>query len=93
MTEYQLHWWPPGAERAQTQRVELQAESHFHGAALALRHFMQLGCVVTTPLAHLDVTEPDDTKQTLLIEEVLDWLTDPKQAGFRDREGLDVLFD
>ena len=91
MTEYQFHWWPSGTTASLTPSVRLQAESHLHGAALALRHFMQLGCDITAPLAHIDMTEPDGVKQTLLVEEVLDWLNDPKQTDFVHREGLAVL--
>jgi hypothetical protein len=91
MTEYQFHWWPSGSKRALTQSVRLEAESHRHGAALALRHFMQSGSDITTPLGHVDVTEPDGVKQTLLVDEVLDWLNDPKQTDFVQREGLAVL--
>jgi hypothetical protein len=91
MTEYQFHSSPSGTKAALTPSVRLQAESHLHGAALALRHFMQLGCDITAPLAHVDMTEPDGVKQTLLVEEVLDWLNDPKQSDFIHREGLAVL--
>jgi hypothetical protein len=88
MTEYQFHRWPSGTKPALTPSVTLQAESHLQGAALALRHFMQLGCDITAPLAHVDVTEPGGVKQMLLVEEVLKWLNDPKQADFIEREGL-----
>jgi hypothetical protein len=91
MTEYQFHWWASGITRVLVPSVKLRAESHLHGAALALRHFMQLGCDITTPLAHVDVTEPNGVKQTLLVEEVLDWLNDPKQTDFIHRQGLAIL--
>ena len=91
MTDYQFHWWPSSTQRMPTPSVRLEAESHLHGAALALRHFMQLGCDLTAPLAHVDATEPDGVKHTLLVEEVLDWLNDPKQTAFVDREGLTPL--
>jgi hypothetical protein len=91
MTEYQFHWWPTGTKQGQAQSVRLEAESHLHGAALALQHFVRLGCDIATPLAHLDMIEPDGGKQTLLVEEVLDWLSDPKQRDFIQREGLAVL--
>jgi hypothetical protein len=87
MTEYQFHWWPSGTRPA-IPTLTLQADSHLRGAALALRHFMQLGCDVTAPLAHVDLTEPDGVKHTLLVEEVLDWLNDPRQRDFIHREGL-----
>jgi hypothetical protein len=92
VTEYQYHWWPSGTTRASgTPSVRLQADSHLHGAALALRHFKQLGCDITAPLAHIDMTEPDGVKQTLLVEEVLEWLNDPQQTNFLQREGLAIL--
>jgi hypothetical protein len=37
------------------------------------------------------MTEADGVKQTLLVEEVLEWLHDPKHSDFIDREGLAVL--
>jgi hypothetical protein len=91
MTEYQFHWLPSGSRRAPIPSVKLQAESHLHGAALALRHFKQLGCDIAAPLAHVDMSEPDGAKQMLLVEEVLDWLNDPKQREFIHREDLAVL--
>jgi hypothetical protein len=91
MTDYQFHWWPPGSERARTERVSRQAESHLHGAALALRDFVRLGCNIATPLAHLDIIEPGGATQTVLVEEVLDWLNRPAHADFVEREGLKAL--
>jgi hypothetical protein len=91
MTEYRFHWRPSGATRAVTPTVKLDAESHLHGAALALRQFIELGCDLAAPLAHLDITEPTGVTQTLLVEEVLDWLHESQQAEFIRREGLSVL--
>src|SRR5580765_7614701 len=91
MTEYQFHKWPSEGTRATIPRVTLHAESHLHGAALALLHFKQLGCDIGAPLAHVDITETDGTKQTVLVEEVLEWLNSPHQTGFMQREGLAVL--
>jgi hypothetical protein len=91
MTDYLFHWFPSGATRTVTPSVKLQAESHFHGAALALRQFMELGCDITAPLAHVDVNESNGVKQTLLVDEVLDWLHEPQQGEFVHREGLAVL--
>jgi hypothetical protein len=91
MTEYQFHWWPSGTMPALAPAITLQADSHLHGAALALRHFMQLGFDITAPLAHVDMTEPNGVKQTLLVEEVLDWLNEPNQRDFIHREGLTML--
>jgi hypothetical protein len=90
MTEYRFHW-SPRTGRTLTPSVSLPAESHLHGAALALRHFRQLGCDIAAPLAHVDVSEPDGAKQTLLVDEVLDWLSDPKQVDFLRREDLTAL--
>jgi hypothetical protein len=91
MTEYRFHWWPSGATRAVTPSITLQAESHLHGAALALRQFAELGCDITAPLAHVDIAESNGVKQMLLVEEVLDWLNAPTQVEFIHREGLAVL--
>jgi hypothetical protein len=91
MTEYQFHWWPTAATPPAAPTVRLEAESHLHGAALALRQFMQQGCDINIPLAHVDMTGPDGVKQMLLVEEVLDWLNDPLQTDFMQREGLAVL--
>jgi hypothetical protein len=91
MTTYQFHWWPSRNLGAQVPTVRLTADSQLHGAALALRHFMQLGCDMNAPLAHVDITEPDGAKQTLLVEEVLHWLHHPKQTAFVKREGLETL--
>jgi hypothetical protein len=91
MTEYRFHWWPSGTKLAPIPSVTLEAESHLHGAALALRHFIELGCDISAPLAHVDMTESSGVNQTLLVDEVLDWLKDPKQSDFIQREGLAVL--
>jgi hypothetical protein len=91
MSEYRFHGLPHGSPLTPTPSVALKAESTFHGAALALRHFMQLGCDITAPLAHVDVTEADGSKHTLLIEEVRDWLSDPKQTAFVQHEDLAAL--
>jgi hypothetical protein len=53
---------------------------------------MQHGCDITAPLAHVDLTGPAGVKHTLLVEEVLDWLDDPKQTAFvRDEDLADLL--
>src|SRR5262245_10707018 len=92
MTEYRFHWWP-GSTPTPPPSMSLQAESHRHGAALALRHFVDLGCDIAAPLAHLDISEPDGLKQTLLVDELLEWLHAPQQAEFVQREDLSVLLD
>ena len=91
MTEYRFHWWPSKTKSVTTPSVTLEAESTLHGAALALRHFMQIGCDITAPIAHIDLTDSDGRKHTLLVEEVLDWLKDPKQTAFVQREHLATL--
>ncbi|HEX7140384.1 MAG TPA: hypothetical protein VF219_21215 [Vicinamibacterales bacterium] len=92
MTQYQLHWWPSGAQRSSSETVRLSAESTIRGAALALRHFSQAGCDIHTPEAHLDIIEPDGSRRMLLVEEVLDWLHEPQQVAFVNDEGLEKLF-
>jgi len=89
MTEYKFH--SSSAKGAPTPSVRLEADSPLHGAAVALRQFIELGCDIGAPLAHVDVTEPDGAKHTLLVDEVLDWLSDPARADFIHREGLAVL--
>jgi hypothetical protein len=91
MTEYRLHWWPSGTQQAPIPSVTLNAESPLQGAALALLHFSQLGCDITAPLAHLDVTDANGSQHTLLVDEIFEWLNDPKQMAFVQREGLAVL--
>src|ERR1700741_664130 len=91
MTEYLFHWWTAGATRSMTPSIKLEAESHLHGAALALRQFVELGCDIAAPLAHVDITESNGVKQTLFVEEVLDWLNEPNQSEFIHRERLAML--
>ena len=91
MTTYQFHWLTSGTTHPPILTVSLTAESHLHGAAMALRRFKEAGCDINAPLAHVDMTESDGRKQTVLVEEVLDWLHEPTQTGFVDREGLGVL--
>ena len=91
MTEYLFHWWHPGAAHSVTPSVKLEARSHLHGAALALRQFVERGCDINAPLAHVDITESSGGKQTLLVEEVLDWLNEPEQTEFIHCEGLTAL--
>jgi hypothetical protein len=91
MTEYLFHG-RPGATPPKPSSITLEAESHFHGAALALRQFLDRGCDITAPLAHVDISEASGVSQTLLVDEVLDWLRQPQQGAFVQREGLAVLF-
>jgi hypothetical protein len=91
MTGYQLHWWPSGTQQPPIPMVTLDAESPLQGAALALLHFSQLGCDITALLTHVDVTEANGSKHTLMVDEIFEWLNDPKQMAFVQREGLAVL--
>ena len=91
MTEYHLHWRPSKTQSALSPGVKLDAESQFHGAALALRHFKQAGIDINAPLAHVDMTESGGTTHAMLVEEVLDWLNEPAQSCFVQREGLEQL--
>jgi len=91
MTEYHFHSRPSASSPAVKASINLDAESRFHGAAIALREFLQLGCDIAAPLAHVDLTEPGGDTHTLLVEEVLDWLKNPSQSVFVQREGLAVL--
>ena len=91
MIEYRFHWRPSASSPAVQASVDLDAESKLHGAAIALREFMQRGCDIAAPLAHVDVTEAGVGPHILLVEEVLDWLKDPGQSAFVQHEGLAVL--
>jgi hypothetical protein len=68
MTKYTFHRIPSGTQQTPIPSVSLTEESHLHGAALALRHFKEAGYDITTPLAHIDVTESDGRTQTVLVE-------------------------
>ena len=92
MTEYQFHWRPSANVPAVMPSVTLDAESRFHGAAIALREFMLRGCDIAAPLAHVDLTESGGARHVLLVEEVLDWLKEPTQSAFVQHEGLAALF-
>ena len=65
--------------------------SHLHGAAIALRQFMEQGWDIAAPLAHLDIVDANNAKQTLLVEEVLAWLHEPQQREFVGGAGLTRL--
>jgi hypothetical protein len=86
--EYRFHRPPTGGQPGPAPSVTLEAESHLHGAALALQHFRQLGCDISVPLAHLDLTSADGVTHTLLVDEVVNWLSDPKQMVFVQHEHL-----
>jgi hypothetical protein len=92
MTEYRFHGRLSANPGAVTTSIGLEAASRFHGAAIALRTFMEGGCDIAAPLAHLDMTEANGDKHVLLVEEVLAWLKEPDQAGFVQHEGLTGLF-
>src|SRR5262245_25118101 len=91
MTEYKCHWWSAEAEPALTPVVTLAAETRIQGAALALPRLMELGCDIGAPHAHVDMTDPNGETHMVLVEEVLDWLDDPRQEQFVRREGLEAL--
>jgi hypothetical protein len=91
MTEYRCHWWQPAATQALTPSVTVDAQSPRHGAALALQRLVELGCDVNAIGAHVDITDADGVKHTVLVEEVFDWLKDDEQAGFVQRHGLATL--
>jgi len=92
MTEYRFHWWADGSAAKLTPPLTIEAESRLHGAALALQRFRQQGCDIKTPLAHVDAVESTGFRHTLLVDEVLEWLHDPKQAAFvRDEHLADLL--
>jgi hypothetical protein len=88
MIEYQCHWWPSGAQPKLTQGVAFAAQSRLHGAALALRHFIDAGCDISAPAAHIDMTDGDGTKHLVLVDEVVDRLKEPGQAAFVQQEHL-----
>jgi len=44
------------------------------------------------PGAHVDVTDADGAKHTVLVEEVRDWMKHPEQTAFIERQGLANLF-
>ena len=91
MIEYQCHWWPSGAQPKLTQSVGLEAQSRLHGAALALRHFIDAGCDINAPAAHIDMVDERGVKHMVLVDEVLDWLEEPGQAAFVQQEHLATL--
>lgn len=74
-----------------TPSVSIDAPSVRHGAALALRELVKLGCDVTAAHAHVDVQDADGATHTVLAEELIDWLSAPEQAAFVEREGLETL--
>jgi hypothetical protein len=92
MTEYQFHWLTAARESRRSQTVTLEAQTPRHGAALALLYFKEHGWDILTPLAHVDVTEQSGRKHTLLVDEVLEWLHDPRQTAFVQDEHLGGLF-
>ena len=55
MTEYKFH--SSSAKGAPTPSVRLEADSPLHGAAVALRQFIELGCDIGAPLAHVETLE------------------------------------
>ena len=88
MTDYRVHWWPPSRT---IPHVAFAAQSAHHGAALALQRFMAMGYDLGAPGAHVDFTDAGGNTHTLLVDEVLDWLKEPQQTGFVEREHLKPL--
>jgi hypothetical protein len=91
VTEYQFDWKASANAPAVKSRVSIDAQSRFHGAAIALREFVRRGYDIAAPLAQVDMTEPSGETHILLVEEVRDWLKDPRQAAFVRGEDLAVL--
>jgi hypothetical protein len=91
MTEYRFHRSPNGTQQAPIPTVNMAAEPDLRGAANALRQFVTLGCDATAPLAHVDMIGPDGVEHRVLVEEIIAWLRDPKQAHYVHHEGLDAL--
>jgi hypothetical protein len=88
MMDYRFHWWPPSRT---IPHVACAAQSAHHGAALALKRFMAMGNNLRAPGAHVDFTDAGGNTHTLLVDEVLDWLKEPQQTGFVEREYLEPL--
>jgi hypothetical protein len=91
MTEYRFHWLVRGSQANLTPSIVLDAPTRLHGAALALGRFLDQGCDMGAPGAHIDATESDQTKHTILVEELFEWLRRPEQADFVERERLATL--
>ena len=91
MTEYRFHWLVRGRQANLTPSIVVEAPTTLHGAALALLRFLDQGCDLDAPGAHIDATESDQAKHTILVEELFDWLRRPEQADVVEREGLATL--
>jgi len=91
MAEYRFHWWPPGTHAQQSPSVSLDAQSRLHGAALALRRFVELGFDIDADGGHVDVTDADGVTHTVVVEEVRGWLEEPEQVAFVQGQQLASL--
>lgn len=91
MTEYRFHWLVQGGHANLTSSVVVEAPTTLHGATLALLRFLDQGCDMGAPGAHIDVTESGGAKHTILVEELFDWLKRPEQTALVEREGLASL--
>ena len=91
MTDYRFHWWHPRVQTDVAPSVALEAQTTLHGAALALLQFVAQGCDMGAAGAHIDVTDSDGAKHTILVDELFDWLKRPEQADFVERQGLATL--
>lgn len=91
MTEYRFHWLVRGGHPNLTPSVVLEAPTTLQGAALALLRFLDQGCDIGAPGAHIDATDADGAKHTILVEELFDWLKRPEQTTFVERAGLASL--
>jgi hypothetical protein len=82
---------PVGGSAKLAPSIALEAQSLRHGAAVALQRFVELGCDINAAGAHIDMTDSDGVKHTVLVEEVLEWLMDEEQASFVQRQRLSSL--
>jgi hypothetical protein len=90
MPKYVVKLWA-NAPDAQSPTYEVQADSDFHAAALAIRHFTRLGEPVPDT-AKLDIEASDRGLQTLSVASVLRWLRrDGEGLAFAREEGLEFL--
>src|SRR5262245_44059523 len=91
MVEYHFHWITRSGESASSTVVTVSEQSDRHGAALALRIFRERGCDISAALGHLDLTDDRGFHRVLLVDEVVEWLKQPGQAAFVEREGLNDI--
>jgi hypothetical protein len=90
MNEYTVHLWanlPTGLIRAET----VQGKTEMHAAALALKHFKQIGYDFSNPISRITVDMPNDKEIIVPVRDVLRWLQQPEQAEFMQNENLSAL--